>query len=94
MTTSTRKTRRTMQGIVDSAKCDKTITVLVEQRYKHPKYDKYLRRNKKYMAHDEENAAKPGDTVEIAAARPMSKRKRWRLVRVVAQSRFADGGDL
>ena len=94
MTTSTRKTRRTMQGIVDSAKCDKTITVLVEQRYKHPKYGKYLRRNKKYMAHDEENAAKPGDTVEIAAARPMSKRKRWRLVRVVAQSRFADGGDL
>ena len=91
MTTTTRKTRRTLQGIVASTKCDKTITVSVEQRYKHPKYGMYLRRNKKYMAHDEENAAKPGDTVEICAARPMSKRKRWRLVRVVAHSRFAEG---
>ena len=90
MTTTTRKTRRTLQGIVRSSACDKTITVLVEQRYKHPKYGKYLRRNKKYMAHDEENAAQPGDTVEIVAARPMSKRKRWRLTRVVEKSRFGN----
>ena len=55
MTATTRKARRTMQGIVVSAKGDKTITVQVEQRYKHPKYGKYLRRHTKYMAHDENN---------------------------------------
>ena len=93
MTATTRKARRTMQGIVVSAKGDKTITVQVEQRYKHPKYGKYLRRHTKYMAHDENNEANPGDTVDIVAARPMSKRKRWRLVKVVKQSQFA-GGDL
>lgn len=89
MTTPTRHDRRTLIGIVTSAKTEKTITVEVERTYKHAKYGKYLRRRKRYLAHDEERKAQVGDQVEIASTRPLSKRKRWRLVGVVAQSRLA-----
>ena len=75
-----------MIGIVLSAKTPKTITVEIERTFKHPKYGKYLRRRKRYMAHDEQGTARAGDTVEIASTRPLSKRKRWRLLRVVGRS--------
>ncbi len=81
-----RNARRTLQGIVDSAKGDKTITIFVERTFKHPKYGKYLRKRKKYMAHDEGNAASVGDTVEVASTRPLSKLKRWRLVRIIEKA--------
>jgi len=72
--------RRVLQGRVVSDKGDKTITVLVERRVMHPIYKKYIRRSKKYAAHDEKNARKVGDVVEIIECRPVSKRKRWTVV--------------
>lgn len=75
----TRNTRRSLQGIVVSDANAQTITVRVERRYRHPLYGKFVRSHKKYMAHDEADVAKVGDTVSIVACRPMSKRKRWRL---------------
>ena len=74
-----RNTRRSLQGVVVSDGMAQTITVRVERRFRHPLYGKFVRSHKKYMAHDEENVAKNGDTVSIVACRPMSKRKRWRL---------------
>jgi small subunit ribosomal protein S17 len=61
----------------------KTITVVVERTFKHEKYKKYVRKRKKYHAHDEKGEAKRGDKVEIVACRPMSRIKRWLLVRVI-----------
>jgi len=63
---------------------DKTISVRVERLYKHAKYDKYVRSHSKFLAHDEESKALEGDVVEIDSTRPLSKRKRWRLTRVVS----------
>jgi len=83
MATTERNRRRVSQGVVVSSKMDKTITVLVERNYKHPKYHKYLRRHTKYHAHDEQNEASVGDRVEIMECRPLSKQKRFRLVRVI-----------
>ena len=84
--------RRVLKGVVMSTAMDKSITVRVEQRYKHPKYGKYLSAHKKYMAHDEEGQAGVGDIVQISESRPVSKRKRWRLVEVVTQATVTDGG--
>ncbi len=78
--TTTRNVRRQLQGVVVNASSDKTITVQVTRTYKHPKYGKFLRRRKKYLAHDPQNQAAEGDYVSIAAIRPMSKRKRWQVV--------------
>jgi len=86
--------RRVLQGVVMSTGMEKSITVRVEQRYKHPKYGKYLSAHKKYMAHDEEGQAGVGDTVQISESRPLSKRKRWRLIEVVAKATVTDGGVL
>ncbi|HUZ90600.1 MAG TPA: 30S ribosomal protein S17 [Methylocella sp.] len=72
--------RRVLQGTVVSDKGDKTITVLVERRVMHPIYKKYIRRSKKYAAHDENNARKVGEQVEIIECAPISKRKRWMVV--------------
>lgn len=72
--------RRVLQGTVVSDKGDKTITVLVERRVMHPIYKKYIRKSKKYAAHDEQNACKVGDNVSIIECAPISKRKRWALV--------------
>lgn len=88
-----RGSRRTLRGRVVSDRMDKTITVRVERVFKHPKYKKYIRRHKKYHAHDEENSAHIGDEVEIRECRPLSKIKRWRLVEVVRRSSLPDGGD-
>jgi small subunit ribosomal protein S17 len=86
MTDSTqteRNRRRVLQGTVTSAAGSKTITVLVERTFAHPKYGKFVRKHKKYHAHDEQNEAQMGDVVEIMATRPLSKLKRWRLTRIV-----------
>ena len=72
--------RRVLQGTVVSDKGDKTITVLVERRVMHPIYKKYIRKSKKYAAHDEANSRKVGDIVSIIECAPISKRKRWMLV--------------
>ena len=69
--------RRVLEGNVVSDKSDKTITVEVERRFKHPLYKKYLRRNDKYAAHDPANTHKVGDRVRIVECRPISKSKRW-----------------
>ena len=80
---STETRTRTLQGRVVSDKMDKTITVKIERRVKHPVYGKYITRSSKVHAHDEENKAGMGDTVLVAEARPMSKSKSWILVEVV-----------
>ena len=72
--------RRVLQGVVVSDKMDKTVVVNVERRIMHPIYKKFIRRTKKYAAHDESNAAKVGDVVKIRECRPISKRKRWEVV--------------
>lgn len=75
--------KRTLVGKVVSDKMDKTVTVLVERRVKHPLYGKIVVRSNKYHAHDETNEAKEGDTVEIKEGRPISKTKAWSVTRVV-----------
>jgi len=77
------KRTRTLQGRVVSDKMDKTITVLVERRVKHPVYGKYITRSSTVHAHDESNSAGMGDTVLVAESRPLSKTKAWTLVEVV-----------
>ena len=78
--------RAELIGKVVSAKCDKTITVLVETYKNHPLSGKRVKYSKKYVAHDENNVAKEGDTVRIAATRPLSKTKRFELVKVVEEA--------
>ncbi len=77
------KTIRTLTGRVVSDKMDKTITVLIERRVKHPIYGKYLKRSTKLHAHDETNQCKIGDKVTISETRPLSKTKSWALVEIV-----------
>ncbi len=72
--------RRVLQGTVVSDKADKTVTVRVETFVMHPLYKKYIKRSKKYAAHDENNAFKAGDQVRIEECAPLSKSKRWRVV--------------
>ncbi len=72
--------RRTMQGVVVSDKMDKTVIVKVERKIKPPLYKKYIRRSKKYAAHDENNVVKNGDIVKIRECRPLSKRKTWEVI--------------
>jgi small subunit ribosomal protein S17 len=74
---------RTLVGRVVSNKMEKTVTVLVERRVKHPLYGKYIVKSNKYHAHDETNALNEGDVVEIAESRPVSKTKTWAVTRVV-----------
>ncbi len=75
--------KRTLIGKVVSDKMDKTVTVLIERHVKHPLYGKIIVRTNKYHAHDEANAAKTGDIVEIQEGRPISKTKAWNVTRVV-----------
>ena len=72
--------KRILQGVVVSDKMDKTVTVQVEGRFKHPLYKKFIKRTKKYAAHDENNACKVGDTVQIRETRPISRRKTWEVI--------------
>ncbi len=77
--------RKTMVGVVLSDKMQKTITVEVETRKKHPMYGKYMLQRKSFAAHDEKEEASIGDRVEIVSTRPLSKRKHWRLGRVLGR---------
>ena len=79
--------KRILVGTVVSDKTDKTVTVKVERKEKHPLYGKIIRRSKKYHAHDEGNEFKPGDTVRIEETRPLSKTKRWRVVEIIERAR-------
>jgi small subunit ribosomal protein S17 len=79
----TRNLRKTRIGIVTSNKMDKTITVAVERKVKHPIYGKFVKKTTKFHAHDEKNECSIGDTVRIMETRPLSKTKRWRLSEVV-----------
>jgi len=72
--------KRVLIGRVTSDKMDKTVTVLVDRRVMHPLYKKFIRRSKKYAAHDEANACKTGDAVRIEECPPISKRKTWRVI--------------
>ena len=77
---------RVLQGRVVSDKMDKTVTVLVERRVKHPLYGKFIRRSTKVHAHDESNECHVGDTVMVEQCRPLSKTKTWRLVKVLERA--------
>lgn len=72
--------KRVLTGRVTSDKMDKTVTVLVDRRVMHPIYKKFIRRSKKYAAHDENNVCKVGDVVRIEECRPISKRKTWMVI--------------
>ena len=87
MTTIDRKRRKTRIGIVSSNKMNKTITVAVERKVKHPIYGKFLKKTTKFHAHDEANTAGPGDTVRIMETRQLSKTKRWRLVEIIEKAK-------
>ncbi|QJB58167.1 30S ribosomal protein S17 [Pseudodesulfovibrio sp. zrk46] len=78
--------RRVLTGLVVSDKADKTIVVRVETLVKHPLLKKYIRRRKKFMAHDPSNDCGVGDKVQIVESRPMSKRKRWHLVQILEKA--------
>jgi small subunit ribosomal protein S17 len=80
--------RRRETGVVVSDAMDKTITVVLRHLVKHPKYGKYVYRSTRCYAHDEKNEAREGDRVEIMETRPLSKKKRWRLVGVVERARL------
>ena len=82
-----RNSRKVRQGIVSSNAMDKTLTVVVEDRKRHPIYNKIMKSTAKFKAHDEKNEAEVGDTVEIMETRPLSATKRWRLVRIVAKKK-------
>ncbi len=81
-----KRNRKSMTGTVVSDKMDKTIVVSVDFTYRHPLYKKILRRLKKYKAHDENNEARIGDKVLISETRPLSKTKRWKLVKIVKKA--------
>ncbi len=72
--------KRILEGVVTSNAANKTITVQVERRVRHPLYNKIVRRSKKFAAHDEDNKCQVGDKVQIVESRPMSKTKRWRVL--------------
>ena len=78
--------RKVVQGIVTADKMDKSITLAVDRRVKHRKYEKYLKQRTKLHAHDESNEARVGDVVEVVSTRPLSKLKRWRLTRIIRRS--------
>ncbi len=83
----TRGRRKTRTGVVVSNKMDKSIVVKIERRVKHPIYKKYFKITKKLMAHDEKNESNVGDVVKIMEVRPLSKRKKWRLVEIIEKAK-------
>ncbi|MDR0672972.1 MAG: 30S ribosomal protein S17 [Zoogloeaceae bacterium] len=85
-TASTNSGKRTLIGRVVSDKMEKTVTVLVERRVKHPIYGKIITRSRKYHAHDEENEMREGDKVEIEETRPVSRTKTWRVTRLLEKA--------
>ena len=87
MTENTRAFRKTMIGQVVSDKMDKTSVVAVKDSYQHPLYKKTMKRTYKLKAHDENNECGIGDTVEVMETRPLSKDKRWRLIRIIEKAK-------
>ena len=79
--------KKTFEGIVVSDKMDKTVVVMVERLVKHPRVGKYTRRRVKFMAHDERNECKIGDRVEIIESRPLSRHKRWRVLKILEKAK-------
>jgi small subunit ribosomal protein S17 len=84
---SERNLRKTRTGVVSSNKMEKTITVAVERRVKHPIYGKFVKKTTRFHAHDEKNECTVGDVVKIMESRPLSKTKRWRLVEIVEKAK-------
>ena len=84
---TTRNTRRERVGVVVSNSMEKSITISVKQKIKHPIYGKFVNKTSKFMVHDEENTCKVGDTVKISETRPLSKNKRWRLVEIIERAK-------
>ena len=84
---TTRNTRRERVGVVVSNSMEKSITITVKQKIKHPIYGKFVNKTSKFMAHDEENTCNVGDTVKITETRPLSKSKRWRLVEIIERAK-------
>ena len=82
-----RNLRKERIGVVVSAKMDKSITVAVKRKVKHPIYGKFINKTKKLMAHDEENTCNVGDTVRISETRPLSKNKAWRLIEIIERAK-------
>ena len=78
-----RNLRKERVGVVSSNKMEKSITVVVKRKVKHPVYGKFVNKTKKFLAHDEENTCNIGDTVRIMETRPLSKSKSWRLVEII-----------
>jgi small subunit ribosomal protein S17 len=87
MSTNEQSLKKQRVGLVTSNKNDKTITVEVERKLRHPMYSKFVKRNKKFVAHDEKNACGEGDLVRIVESRPLSARKRWRLVEILEKAK-------
>jgi small subunit ribosomal protein S17 len=85
--TTIRSNRKAREGLVVSNKMNKTVIVALVERVRHPKYDKFVIRTKKFYAHDEANDAKVGDKVRIVETRPLSKTKRWRVVEVLERAK-------
>ena len=85
--TGARGYRKVREGVVVSDKMDKTVVVEVEDRVKHPKYAKVIRRTKRYKAHDGENACGVGDRVRLMETRPMSATKRWRVAEIIEKAK-------
>ena len=83
----TRNLRKERTGVVTSNKMDKSITVAIKWKEKHPIYGKFVNKTKKYHAHDEKNECNSGDTVRIMETRPLSKTKRWRLVQIIERAK-------
>jgi small subunit ribosomal protein S17 len=81
-----RNKRKEIQGKVVSDKRDKTITIIVEKKIKHPLYGKVMKSSKKFQAHDENNECKMGDIVKVMETRPLSKTKRWRLIEILERA--------
>jgi len=82
-----RNLRKERTGVVTSSKMDKSIVVIVETKVMHPKYGKFVKSSKKFMAHDENQECGAGDTVRIMETRPLSKLKRWRLVEIIEKAK-------
>ena len=82
-----RNLRKQRVGVVVSDKMDKSITVAVEHRLRHPIYGKYVKKTTKFVAHDEKNDCGVGDTVRIMETRPLSKRKRWRVIEILERAK-------
>ena len=86
MTETAQSLNRTLVGTVSSSKMEKTVTVLVERKVKHPLYGKYVVKSKKYHVHDENNDVREGDIVEISETRPISRTKSWTVSKIVERA--------